>query len=155
MRDKFIFSDGQSFDDEDSTGTISDNIWDLEEDVVADQMIEGYLNGIILTYGYTSGGTEGLIVSLRTDDAVGLATARSSSAGYDTICSKHILLQYIEAGYAFSVPFICDITKKYLGAWVAAASTQFATTVLTFDLWFENTPISQSRLQKKAVASTA
>lgn len=151
MREKFIFSDGQSFDDEDSTGTISDNIWDLEEDVVADQMIEGYLNGVILTYTLTSGGTEGLIIGLRTDDAVSLDTARSATAGYDDICMKAILLQYMAAGLAFSIPFICDVTKKYLGAWVKAASTQFTTGVLTLDLWFENTPISKLGLQKKPV----
>lgn len=154
MREKWLFSDNQDFDDEDSTGTISTNIWDLEYDngdnlIVVDQGQVGYLNGVINTYGYTSGGTEGLIVGLRTDDAVSLDTARSDSAGYDDICMKAILLQYIVAGYAFSVPFVCDRLKRYLGAWVSAASTTFATTVLTIELWFENTPITQRRLQKR------
>ncbi len=148
MREKFLFSNNQSFLNEDSTGTISTNIWDLEEDVTTDQMIEGYLNGVITAYAYTSGGEEGLVVSLITDDAVSLDTAKTSSVGFDRICSKDLLLQYLVAGYAFSVPFIHAISKKYLGAWVKAGSTTFVATI-NIELWFENTPISQNRLQKR------
>lgn len=154
MRDKWLFSDNQDIDDIDSTGVISTNIWDLEYDnadalIVVDQSQIGYLNGVINTYGYTSGGTEGIVVSMVTDDATSLDTAKASDAGFDRVASKDILLQYIAAGYAFSIPFVCDRLKRYLGAWIAAGSTTFATTVFTIELWFENTPITQRNVQKR------
>lgn len=153
MRERWLFSDSQTFDDEDSAGTISTNIWDLEYDnadalIVVDQGQMGYLNGILTEYDYTSGGTEGLVVSLITDDAVALNTAKASDAGFDRIASKDLLLEYLVAGYAFSIPFVCDNLKRYLGAWVYAGNTTFSS-VINLELWYENTPISQINLQKR------
>lgn len=149
MRDKFIFSDNQTCTNLDSTGEISTNIWDLEEDVAVDQMIEGFLNITIISATLTSGLTEGLVVGLRTDDAVGLATAQNgTNAGYVDVGTKHLLKEEIVAGRSFSMPFRQDVCKKYLGGWAKAKNTALVGNI-HLEMWFENNPVSQLRIQKK------
>ena len=63
MLDKFVFSDGQALGALDSTGVVSENIWDLEEDVSTDQQVIGWINGIILSTTNT-GGANGLIIEV-------------------------------------------------------------------------------------------
>ncbi len=155
MRDKFFFADGQDFTDEDSTGTISEYYWDLEEDANVDMMIEGYVNFVCTVHAYTSGMTQGLVLSVRTDDAVACNTAKTSTAGFFEIGRIEILLtQHIKAGRGWSVPIKTDIAKKYLCGWVAAGSTALVGT-LSFDIWFENTPISlgNKAIQKRSNTS--
>ena len=155
MRDKFIFADGQAFASEDSTGTISQNIWDLEEDVSVDQMIEGYVNFVCTVLTLTSGLTQGVVLSVRTDDAVGLATAKTGTNGYFEIGRIEILkTQHLAVGRGWAVPIKTDIAKKYLGAWVAAGSTALTGT-FSWDIWFENTPISLGikAIQKRSSSS--
>ena len=155
MRDKFIFADGQAFASEDSTGTKSTNIWDLEADVTVDQMVEGYVNFVITALTLTSGLTQGLVLSVRTDDATALATAKTTTNGFHEIGRIEILkTQHIALGRGFAVPIKCDICKRYLGGWVAAGSTALTGTI-SFDIWFENTPISlgNKTIQKRSSSS--
>jgi len=143
----------------DSTGVISDHIWDLEEDTSVDQMIEGVLNIVFTAVGSYTGGTEGLIVGLRIDDAVGLATAQDgSTAGFCDIAMKHILKEDIVVGRPFSIPFIHDVCArgKYLGAWFKAHTTTFTNGVnITLDAWFEPGPISRHNIQRKNASTGA
>lgn len=141
MRDKFLFSDAQVFTNSDTTGAISSNVWDLEEDSVTDQMIEGCLMVKIIA-ATLSGLTEGLIVGLRLDDAANLATAQNgTSAGYKDIAMKHILKEEIVAGKVFAIPFleIKTARSKYLGAWAKAVNTANTGTV-TLEMYYSERP---------------
>ena len=155
MRDKFYFADGQAFASEDSTGTISEYYWDLEEDANVDMMIEGYVNFVCTVLTYTSGMTQGMVLSVRTDDAVSHATAKTATAGYFEIGRIELLLtQHIKVGRGWSVPIKTDIAKKYMCAWVATGSTALVGT-MSWDIWFENTPISlgNKAIQKRSNTS--
>ena len=154
MRDNIPFSDAQAYTNEDLTGTISTNIHDLEQNsgaatLITDDMIKGYLNVVVTAYSYTSGGTEGITVQLRMDDATDLATAKDgSSAGYIVVASKEVPLERLAAGLKISIPFIEPVSKRYIGAWLLATSTTLTGTV-TVDAWIDNTPITgNDSLQK-------
>jgi hypothetical protein len=154
MRDKFVFSDAQEYTNEDSTGTISTNIFDMEQDgssntILTDDQIEAYLNVVVTAYSYTSGGTEGIVVELRTDDATDLATAKDgSSAGYIVIAAKEVPLEDLAAGLKISVPVRKDVLKRYVGAWLRAGSTTLTGTV-TVDAYIDMAPISENESLQK------
>lgn len=147
MIDKFQFSNAQDLGSLDSTGVVSEHIWDLEEDEATDGMLLGWVNFIILASS-NSGGNEGLWVELRCDDTSNLAMA---GAGADEKVLGAILLDVdeIEAGAAFSFGVCRYNLGKYAGLWYRAASTSFngATTV---DAWFSEQPVSAIHgIQKK------
>ncbi len=155
MRDKFYFSDGQALASEDSTGTISQYYYDMEEDANTDMMIEGYVNFVCTVLTYTSGLTQGIVLSVRTDDAVGHAESKTAAGlGYFEIGRREILYPEIKAGRGWSVPVKCDLCKKYICAWVATGSTALVGT-FSWDIWFENTPISfgNKAIQKRSNTS--
>lgn len=142
MRDKFLFSDGQAFSNLSSTGEISSNIWDLEENASVDQCIQGCLMVTITACTLTSGLTEGMKLSLRVDDATDLATAKNgSTAGYKVVASKEVLKEEIVAGRTFPIPVYETLTSrsKYMGFWPTAVSTQLTGSV-TLEAWFEDMP---------------
>lgn len=162
MRETWLFSDSQDMNgggnNLDSTGVISDNIWDLEYDnsdvlIVTDLMVEGCINILFTAVGAYTNGTEGLIISLRTDDATDLATSiDGSSAGYCDVAMKHILLEDIVAGRVFSIPFHLDkaVYGRYLGVWYRAHTTTITTGAnITVDAWFAEYPISRGMMQKR------
>jgi hypothetical protein len=138
MEDKFVFSDAQTITNTTSTGEISDNIWDLEYNdadvlISTDQMIKGNVVVILTTVTITSGITEGLIVGVRVDDAVGLATARNgTTAGFRDIAMAHVLKEELVNGLVINVPFFCDRTarSRYLGVWYKAASTALVGSII-------------------------
>lgn len=139
MREKFLFSDNQTFTNLSTTGEISTNIWDAEENASVDQCIQGCLMVTIISATLTSGLTEGMRLALRGDDAVGLATAKDgSSNGYKELACKEILKEEIVAGRTFAVP-VYDVKParcKYLGFWPTAVSTQL-TGNIHMEAWFE------------------
>lgn len=143
MRERFLFSDAQAFASLSATGAISEHIWDLEEDVSVDQCIQGCLMVTIVSMsaGF-SGLTEGMILSLRVDDATNLATAQNgSSAGFKEIASKHILKEECVAGKTFAIP-VYDVKtarSKYMGFWPRARTTALTGTA-TLEAWFEESP---------------
>lgn len=152
MRDKFLFSNDQTLTSLSGTGEISTNIWDLEENVVADQQVKGCLMITILAATLTSGLTEGLIVGLRTDDAVGLATAQNgTSAGFKDIVMKHILKEEIVVGRTFAIPVMDAVSKKYLGAWFKAKTTALVGNIHVEVYFTEDPDDIQKKIQKKPV----
>ena len=154
MRDKFLFSDAQAFTNLSAAGVISQHIWDLEEDVVADQAIQGCLMVQITAASLVTGLTEGIILSLRVDDAVGLATAQNgSNAGYKEIASKHILKEEIVAGKVFAIPVydVISARAKYMGFWPKAKTTALTGSVTLEAYFVESVDDSIKRVQKKPV----
>jgi len=154
MRDNILFSDNQSRTNPDSTGTISTNIFDLEQDsnansLITDDQIECICNAVITSYSYTSGGTEGIVIEVRTDDETDLATAKDgSSAGYEIIGSKEIALEDLAAGKKISIPIIRSKMKRYVGGWLRAGSTTLTGTI-KIDQYLDFAPISANESIQK------
>lgn len=144
MRDKFIFCDNQDIATPTSTGEISDDIWDLEEDVSVDQQVEGWLNVVINSVPSLADGDEGLRIDLITDDAAACTTARTAAgAGFINIGGIDIRFIDLVAGASFAIPFRYDVCKKYLAVWIKALSTTFAGTI-NLDAYFSATPVAPS-----------
>lgn len=139
MEDKFVFADGQDLSTLDSTGEVSDNIWDIEEDAHVDGQVIGYMNVLILATTNT-GGDSGLIFEFRSSDSAAMAT----TPFYLGIIQ--ILQSEIVAGRHFSIGVTKSQLKKYVSAWPRTVSESLdnATTV---DIWFsvmpEEFPVNQ------------
>jgi len=142
MIDKFQFSDNQTLTNIDSTGEISSNIWDLEEDASVDQQVEGWLN-IHIVSAVVSGLTEGLDIQLRTSDSTDGSTPRYLGC---------ILLAAAEVVTGKSYSFGVSKAKlhKYLMAWFKAVSTA-NTGAIVVEVWFSEHPITSPDvdMQKK------
>lgn len=154
MRDKFLFSDAQDLSALDSTGEISDSIWDLEEDGVTDDQVMGWINILVTAADATLAGDEGVWIEVRTEDETNLnwdsATAGQIGSDSDQHCLGAILLRADElvAGAAFSFGICKAKLGKYLGLWYRAASTSVNDT-LNVDAWFSEQPISVTGIQKR------
>ncbi len=138
MRDKFLFSNGQALGTLNSTGVISSNYWDLEEDVTTDQMIEGWINIIIISSS-NAAGDEGLDIELRSSDST-----NGSSPQY---LGCHKLIQSeIATGNRFSFGVSKHTLHKYLMLWYKAVSTSLdgATSI---EAWFALGPITSPTLE--------
>lgn len=142
MRDKFIFSDGDDLTTLNSTGIISTNIWDFEEDAIADGMIMGWLNVHINSTDNT-GAAEGIDIQFRASDNV-----NGSSPEY-LGCIK-LLQAEIAAGGAFCVGVCRYLTLRYLSVWYKADTNAMNGNTLV-DAWFSQHPISVTAagIQKK------
>ena len=91
-----------------------------------------------------SGGTQGITVQVRTDDATDLATAKDGvSAGYLVLGSIEIPLEKIVAGNKFAFKVLQSTMKKYAGGWLLATSTTYTGTI-TVDQWLSDTPVSEN-----------
>jgi hypothetical protein len=155
MRDSLLLlGNGQSRTNLDSTGTICTNVLDLEQDsgsnaILTDDQVDTWCNVTITAYTYTSGGTEGLRFSARTDDASDLATAKDGvSAGYVDIGGIEVPLEELAVGKVFSFKCRKDIAKRYLGGWAAAVSTTL-TGVIACDMEFSDMPITANESLQK------
>ena len=141
MREKFVFSDGQSLSNVDSTGVISTNIMDLEEDVTVDQQVLGWLN-ICFRSAVVSGLTEGMYIDFRTSDA--------TNGGTPTYLGViQLLAAEVVAGAKFSIGVCKASLKKYLSVWYRAHTTA-NTGAIVVDAYFSEQPEGpELRIQKK------
>jgi len=141
MREKFIFSDGQTIASPNSTGVVSDNYWDLEESVTTDQQVFGWLN-IYIRSATISGLTEGLMIEFRTSDA----TALTSPQYLGVIM---LLPGEVVAGKKCSIGVLKSTCLKYLGVWFRAHTTANTGNIVV-DAWFSEQPEGpEFRIQKK------
>ena len=142
MIDKFQFSDNQDFVDPDSTGEISDSIWDLEESGVVDGFVSGFLN-VRVNSATISGLTQGLDIELRSSDAEAGTTPQYLGV-------IKLLPAEVVAGNQFSIGVNKAVLHKYLCAWVKAVNTANTGTIY-LEIWFADTPVTAPRIniQKK------
>ncbi len=157
MRDsQLVVANGQTFTDLDGTGEIADDYLDLEKDsaansILTDDQVETWCNIVLTSYSYTSGGGEGLTFSVRTDDNVDHATAKSGSAGYIAIGSIEIPLEDLATGMKISFRVSKDIMKRYMTGWAAATSTPIVGTIIA-DIEFSDQRISENESLQKVTA---
>ena len=143
MRDKFIFSDAQDLTGVDSTGVVSTNIWDIEEDAVTDHSLIGWLN-VSFAAG-NAGATEGLWIELRSSDNTNMSTSPTYLGA--------ILLTDAEltaaTGTTISFGFSKANLQKYVSVWYRADTTSLAGTATPVDAWFSEHSAGELGLQKQ------
>ena len=153
MIDNYVFSSGQALGTLNSTGVISSNIWDLEEDAVTDGQIVGWFNFLIRSTTNTAGG-DGLWIEIRTEDETNLdwdsATAGRIGTGTDQHCLGALLIRgnEIAAGAAFAIGVCKADLGKYLGIWYRAANAALdgATAIdAYFSINYEGLPVTQKK----------
>ena len=153
MKDQPLeLSDNQDFANLDSTGEVTDDVFNVEESsssvaLLTDDQGIGYMN---VTFGTvpaqaTIAGTEGLVIQVLTDSAAALTTLPEICGSISIIPSK------IVAGAQFSVPFRMDVLQTYLGGWLKAFSTSVVGTIYA-DIDFSNTPVSPNESLQKSTA---
>lgn len=151
MRDKtLLLSDAQARVNPDSTGTVSSNVPDLEQDsganvILTDDQIEGFMNVVLTAVAFTSGGDEGISLQVRNADNSNLST------GAEIIGQLDVPLADIVAGKKFSVPFRRDVAERYAGGWLAAKSTTYTGTI-TVDAEFSDQPNTENESLQKVVS---
>ncbi len=143
MRDKFLFSDAQDLTGLNSTGVVSSNIWDIEEDAVTDGMLMGWLN-LSFAAG-NAGATEGLWIELRTSDNTNITTTPKWLCAIKLTDAELTAM----AGKTVSIGFYKAELQKYVGVFYRADTTSLAGTATGVDAWFSEHPIGELAVQKK------
>ena len=143
----YQFSDAQDLGSLNSTGVVSSNIFDLEEGVSVDQLVMGWVNGIILSTSNT-GGDDGLWIEVRSADSDNLSTT--------PLYHGAILLTQDEivAGREFSIGVYAPVCEKYFGLWYRAGNTSLNGATI-IDAHWALEPASHLRIQKKNTSSGA
>ena len=152
MRENMLLSDNQDFANTDSTGEVTDNVFNVETDdaaaaLIADDQGIGYMNVTLNTVPAQASiaATEGLIFEVRTDSAAALTTLHEVCGAISVLPSKLV------AGAKFSVPFRMDVLQTFLGGWVRDVSTDVVGTIYA-DIHFSDTPISNNETLQKVPA---
>jgi len=148
MRDLFTFAAAQDLTGVDSTGVVSDNIWDLEADdagnaTETDSQVVGWLN--VLFRASNAGATEGLWVELRTSDNTDIDTTHEK-LGALFLTDAQLTAA---AGKTFSIGVSVAGLKKYVGVWFRADTTSLAATATPVDAWLSIAPEGLSVTQKQ------
>lgn len=134
------FSDNQDLTTLDSTGEVSDETWDLEEngsDSITDDQVVGGVMVTIMDDTSVTDGDEGLLIEIRT------AAAEALASGYEVIGARSILAARVIPGTRIFIPVHCDVAQKELGVWYKAVSTSFTGTIYV-DADFQTMPDSRN-----------
>ncbi len=142
MRDKYLFSDAQTMNtggnNLDSTGVVSDDVFDLELDeaagntIVADTQVKGVLNVKLTSVGAFTGGGEGLVIDLLASDAA--AGTTPDYLGSITISNADLV-----TGMKKQIEVHEDLDLKFLMAWFRAKNTTITNGVnIVVDCWMTN-----------------
>lgn len=151
MRDSpLLLANGQSRTNPTSTGTVSSNVLDLEQDsgsnvILTDDQVEGYMNVVLTSVTFTSGGTEGISLQVRNGDN------SDGTTGAEIIGNLDVPLADVVAGKRFSVPFRRDVAERYIAGWLAAKSTTY-TGVIVVDMELSDQPIGENESIQKVVS---
>jgi len=142
MRD-FEFSSSQTFTNTNSTGEVSENIWDIEENGPVDNQVLGWINITVLS-ATISGLTEGLIIELRSSDNTNISTTPLYLGALQLGPTE------IVAGKQFAFGVCRANLKKYVGGWARAVNTA-NTGAIVLDIEFNTDPVIEMNIQKKPV----
>jgi hypothetical protein len=116
------FSNNQLLTNLNSTGEVSTETHDLEEvhsSSLTDQQVTGGILVTIMDDTSFTGGTEGLLIEVRT------APAEALSSGYHIVGARSVPAADVVAGKQIWIPIFCDVAEKELGLWYKAINTTF------------------------------
>lgn len=139
MRDKYVFSNGQDLGSLDSTGVVSEHVFDMELDalsgntIIENDQVEGWFCFKILTTTNT-GGNDGLDIELRESDAAAMTTPRY-------LGTIKLLQAELVAGAVYAIKVQKQLALKFLGAWFKAINTSL-NGVTTVDCFIHTGPLS-------------
>ena len=150
MRDNIPFAEEQTVTNATSTGEIADDQHDLEQNsagttLITDDQVEACCSVVIRSVAYGSGGTEGVVFEVRTDDNANLAT------GEIVIGAVHVPLAEVVAGAKITIKFLRNVMKRYIGGWLRAKSTTY-TGDIVFDMYIDFAPIGPNETIQKVPA---
>ena len=126
LNEEYKFSDNQDLSGLTSTGEVSTETWDLEEihsGSVVDDQVKGWIIVTIMADTSFTGGTEGLMIEVRT------AAAEALASGYEVVGARSVLPAKVVVGGQVAIPIYCDIAQKELGLWYKAINTTFTGTI--------------------------
>ncbi len=143
MIEKFQFSDNQTITDVSSTGEVSSNVWDLEENASVDQQIHGWLNVHIVS-AVISGLTQGMEIQFRTSSAAAMATSQKY-LGVIRLNAAEVV-----TGKRYCIGINRAQLEKFVGLWFLALNTQ-NTGAIVIEAWFSEHPYTGPgiNIQKK------
>lgn len=151
MRDRWTFSNSEDLTALNSTGAISEHLFDLEQDgdsnvIVTDGQIFGWFHVLLLSALNTEG-DQGLIIQLRTSDALNGGTP--NYLGVIQLLQADILSAACPAEYSIGV--LKSNLKRYLHVWYMATNTSLTTVTgsVIVDAWMDEDPHKEKRIQKK------
>lgn len=144
-----VFSDAQALTTLDSTGEVSDNVFDMEltksggDTIIEDDQLVGVLNITIPAFAGQIAGDEGMDIILYSNDNADMTT------GVEVLLGQvHASQAELQAGCVKNIEVIKSLTQKFVGAWYKATSTTLTTGQLV-DAHFSIAPLTENdKLQK-------
>ena len=143
-----VFSDAQALTTLDSTGEVSDNVFDMEIDsdsnaIITNDQVVGVLNITIPALAGQIAGDEGLTIQLLSNDNADMTTGTEVELG-----TAHASQAELVAGCVKNIEVTKAMTQKFLGVWYKATSTTL-TTGQTVDAHWSIAPLTENdKLQK-------
>lgn len=144
-----VFSDAQTLGALDSTGEVSDNVFNMEEEsdggavIIEDDQLVGVLNITIPPLAGQVAGDEGMDIGILSNDNADMATGVELSLG-----SAHATQAELVAGCVKNIEVIIPLTQRFVGVWYKATSTTLTTGQLV-DAHFSIAPLTENdKLQK-------
>jgi hypothetical protein len=144
-----VFSDAQALTTLDSTGEVSDNVFDMELDgsggntILTDDQVVGVLNITIPPLAGQIAGDEGMDIQLLSNDNADMTTGTEVELGI-----AHASQAELQAGCVKNIEVTKAMTQKFLGVWYKATSTTL-TTGQTVDAHWSIAPLTENdKLQK-------
>ena len=138
----FEFSNAQALSTLDSTGVLSDNVWDLEtvDGTISmnqtDFMVYGWVNFIITA---TTSNVTGTGTNFRLTLVSSSTAALTGTLKY--LGGTELLIPEIITGYKGSFGVCRHKCEQYVGMWYKAATSLTGATAI--DCWFSDSPITQ------------
>jgi len=152
MNDKFMFSDAQALSTLDSTGVVSEHVWDLENSASGvamgqtDFMVYGWVNFIIQSSTNTTG--TNFRITLVSSSTAALTGTLEYLGGVE------LLIPEIITGYTGSFGVCRAHCEQYLGVWYKSATSLTGATGI--ECWFSDSPVNSPKgfgMQKRPNSS--
>ena len=149
MHDKFVFSDGQALGALTSTGVVSENVFDMELDgaagnvIIEDDQLVGVLNLKFPPNAAQVGGDSGMNIFLRSADNSDMVSSTPVKLGSAFISQAELL-----AGAIKSIKVTVALTQKFVGIFYDPVSETLTTGNTVDAVWQTEVLTLNDELQK-------
>ena len=140
----FQFSDAQALTTLNSTGVVSDNVFDMElsksggDTILTNDQVVGVLNITIPALAGQVAGDEGMTIQLLSNGSADMTTGDEVELG-----SAHASQAELQAGCVKNIEVTKTLTQKFLGVWYKAHTTTL-TTGQTVDAHWSIAPLTEN-----------
>ncbi len=146
MRDKWVFSNAQALGALDSTGEVSDDVFDLEltasggAAIIEDDFIDCWVDILLTAVPSSQAATEGLNIRVLANDNADMTTGTEVVLASIDVINGDIVSP---AGKKFPIRVYKQLTAKFLAVWYRAVSTTLTTGVV-LDAWVHTAPVGEN-----------